>query len=127
LFSICDPIRILLAPAKEMSNRTRADLIGLALNSTRGCRAADRLLPHRGVEVLTGTSVQEATNDGVRLTSGEFARTRTIVWCVGVRPDPPTEATGLPTQKSRIIVDPTLAVPGHPEVFACADCAAYQT
>jgi NADH dehydrogenase len=87
-------------------------------------RVADGLLRRRGVEVLTGTSVQEATDDGVRLTNGEFARTRTIVWCVGVRPDPLTEATGLPTQKGRIVVDPTLAVPGHPGVFVCGDCAA---
>jgi NADH:quinone reductase (non-electrogenic) len=87
-------------------------------------RAANKLLRHRGVEVLTGTSVQEATAEGVRLTNGDFVRTRTIAWCVGVRPDPLTEATGLPTQKGRIVVDPTLSVPGHPEVFACGDCAA---
>ncbi|GAA3436873.1 NAD(P)/FAD-dependent oxidoreductase [Kutzneria kofuensis] len=87
-------------------------------------RAADELLRKRGVEVLTGTSVEEATAEGVRLTNGEFVPTRTLVWCVGVRPDPLTDATGLPTERGRIIVDATLAVPGHPEIFACGDCAA---
>jgi NADH dehydrogenase len=87
-------------------------------------RAADRLLRKRGVEVLTGTSVKEATAEGVYLTNGDLVPTRTLAWCVGVRPDPLTEATGLPTEKGRIVVDATLTVPGHPEIFACGDCAA---
>jgi NADH dehydrogenase len=87
-------------------------------------RAADKVLRERGVEVLMGTSVAEATAEGVRLTNGEFVPTRTLAWCVGVRPDPLTEATGLPTERGRVVVDATLAVPGHPEIFACGDCAA---
>jgi NADH dehydrogenase len=87
-------------------------------------RAADKVLRRRGVEVLMGTSVAEAMADGVRLTNGEFVPTRTLAWCVGVRPDPLTEATGLPTERGRLVVDATLAVPGHPEIFACGDCAA---
>jgi NADH dehydrogenase len=87
-------------------------------------RAADRVLRERGVEVRTETSVQEATSDGVRLTSGDFVPTRSLVWCVGVRPDPLVEEVGLPTLKGRLVVDPALAVPGHPEVFACGDAAA---
>jgi NADH dehydrogenase len=87
-------------------------------------RTADRVLRRRGVEVLTGTSVKEATSAGVQLTNGEFVRTRTIAWCVGVRPDPLAEATGQPMQRGRLVVDATLKVPGHPDVFACGDCAA---
>jgi NADH dehydrogenase len=87
-------------------------------------RAADRVLRDRGVEVLLETSVREATTDGVRLTTGDFVPTRSLVWCVGVRPDPLVEEIGLPTQKGRLMVDPTLVVPGHPEVFACGDAAA---
>jgi NADH dehydrogenase len=87
-------------------------------------KAADKLLRKRGVEVLTGTSVEEATAEGVRLTNGEFVPTRTLAWCVGVRPDPLTDATGLTTERGRIVVDATLAVPGHPEIFVCGDCAA---
>jgi NADH dehydrogenase len=87
-------------------------------------RVADRVLRQRGVEVRTRTSVNEATREGVRLTSGEFVPTRSLVWCVGVRPDPLVEQVGLATLKGRLVVDPTLAVPGHPEVFACGDAAA---
>ncbi|GAA1317274.1 NAD(P)/FAD-dependent oxidoreductase [Pseudonocardia xinjiangensis] len=87
-------------------------------------RAADRVLRRRGVEVRMGVSVREATRSGVHLTTGEFVPTRSLIWCVGVRPDPLVEDTGLPTQKGRLLVEPTLVVPGHPEVFACGDAAA---
>jgi NADH dehydrogenase len=92
--------------------------------ASRLSRAADRVLRHRGIDVQMGTSVAEATSDGVKLTSGEFVPSRTLVWCVGVRPDPLVEAAGLPTLKGRLVVEPTLEVPGHPEVLACGDAAA---
>ncbi|MEU6916658.1 FAD-dependent oxidoreductase [Streptomyces olindensis] len=85
---------------------------------------ADRVLRERGVDVRMGTSVKEATHDGVVLTDGEFVDTRTLVWCVGVRPDPLVESLGLPMEKGRLLVDPHLQVPGRPELFACGDVAA---
>ncbi|MFI1393551.1 NAD(P)/FAD-dependent oxidoreductase [Streptomyces sp. NPDC020681] len=85
---------------------------------------ADRVLRRRGVEVRTGTSVQEATSAGVLLDDGEFIGTRTLVWCVGVRPDPLVSDLGLPVERGRLLVEPHLAVAGHPEVFACGDAAA---
>jgi NADH dehydrogenase len=87
-------------------------------------RTADRVLRRRGVDVRMGTSVKEATHDGVLLTDGEFVDTRTLVWCVGVRPDPLVEGLGKPLERGRLLVDPYLQVPGHPEVFACGDAAA---
>ncbi|GKQ39462.1 NAD(P)/FAD-dependent oxidoreductase [Streptomyces sp. A012304] len=87
-------------------------------------RTADEALRGRGVEVRMGTSVKEATRDGVLLTDGEFVDTRTLVWCVGVRPDPLAESLGLPLERGRLLVEPTLQVPGRPEVFACGDAAA---
>ncbi|GAA4893652.1 NAD(P)/FAD-dependent oxidoreductase [Streptomyces coeruleoprunus] len=85
---------------------------------------ADRVLRDRGVEVRTGTSVKESTADGVQLDDGEFVRTRSLIWCVGVRPDPLVAALGLPVERGRLVVTPELAVPGHPDVFACGDAAA---
>ena len=87
-------------------------------------RTATEVLRSRGVEVRTGQSVEEATADGVRLTTGETVPTRTIAWCVGVRPDPLVSELGLPMEKGRLVVDEYLQVPGHPEVFACGDAAA---
>ncbi|WP_128382054.1 NAD(P)/FAD-dependent oxidoreductase [Streptomyces cavernae] len=87
-------------------------------------RTADRVLRQRGVDVRTGTSVAEATATGVRLSDGEFVDTRTLVWCVGVRPDPLVEGIGRPLDRGRLIVDPYMQVPGHSDVFACGDAAA---
>ncbi|WP_200303129.1 NAD(P)/FAD-dependent oxidoreductase [Streptomyces adelaidensis] len=87
-------------------------------------RTADRVLRQRGVDVRMGTSVKEATSTGVLLTDGEFVDTRTLVWCVGIRPDPLAESLGLPMERGRLLVEPTLHVPGRPEVFACGDAAA---
>ncbi|MFF5533358.1 NAD(P)/FAD-dependent oxidoreductase [Streptomyces cinerochromogenes] len=87
-------------------------------------RTADRVLRARGVDVRMGTSVKEATRDGVLLTDGEFVASRTLVWCVGVRPDPLVETVGQPLERGRLIVDPYLQLPGRTDVFACGDAAA---
>ncbi len=87
-------------------------------------RTAERVLTERGMEIHTKTTVSEATADGVRLSTGEFVRTRSLIWCVGVRPDPLVETIGLPTRKGRLAVDEFLNVPGRPELFACGDAAA---
>ncbi|MEE1927189.1 NAD(P)/FAD-dependent oxidoreductase [Streptomyces sp. TRM 70351] len=87
-------------------------------------RTADRVLRERGVDVRSGSSVKEATADGVLLDDGSFVGTRSLVWCVGVRPDPLVADLGLPTDQGRLCVDEYLAVPGHPEVLACGDAAA---
>ncbi|MGC4896835.1 NAD(P)/FAD-dependent oxidoreductase [Micromonospora sp. DT31] len=85
---------------------------------------ADRVLRRRGVDVRMGTSVSEATPDGVMLTDGEYVPTCSLIWCVGVRPDPFVAELGLRTEKGRLVVDGYLNVPGYPEVFACGDAAA---
>ncbi|MGW5667692.1 NAD(P)/FAD-dependent oxidoreductase [Micromonospora sp. NPDC003776] len=85
---------------------------------------AGRVLRERGVEVNLGVSVREATATGVRLTDGRSLATHSLIWCVGVRPDPLVQATGLPLDHGRLAVDEYLAVPGHPEILACGDAAA---
>jgi NADH:quinone reductase (non-electrogenic) len=90
----------------------------------RLARTADQVLTGRGVLVRTKTTVEQATGDGVKLSDGEFVPTRSLIWCVGVRPDPLVEALGLETNKGRLVVDEYLTVPGHPEIYACGDAAA---
>lgn len=87
-------------------------------------RTADRVLRQRGVEVLTETSIAEATESGVMLRTGEFVPTRSLIWCVGVRPDPLVDSLGLETKKGRLVVDESLNVPGYPHLYACGDAAA---
>ncbi|QSB13356.1 NAD(P)/FAD-dependent oxidoreductase [Natronosporangium hydrolyticum] len=90
----------------------------------RLARTATRVLARRGVEIRTETSVTEATEAGLVLSDGEQVPTRTLAWCVGVRPDPLVEALGLATEQGRVVVDEYLTVPGRPEVSAVGDTAA---
>ncbi|MEU8418105.1 NAD(P)/FAD-dependent oxidoreductase [Amycolatopsis japonica] len=85
---------------------------------------ADEVLRARGVEVLMKTSIEDAGQNGVTLTSGESVPTHTLVWCVGVRPDPLIEDLGLKTAKGRLVVTAQLNVPGRRDVYACGDAAA---
>jgi NADH:quinone reductase (non-electrogenic) len=92
--------------------------------SARLAHTADRVLRERGVELRMGVSVQEATDKGAWLTDGEFVPSRSLIWCVGVRPDPLVADLGLELAQGRLVVDEFLAVPGRPEMFACGDTAA---
>jgi NADH dehydrogenase len=83
-----------------------------------------RVLQDRGVDVRLETSVAEVTDNCVRLDDGAEIPARTVVWCVGVRPDPLVEALDLATEKGRLTVDDYLRVPGHDGVYAAGDVAA---
>ena len=87
-------------------------------------RTADRVLRRRGVEVRTGQTVTEARDDQVLLSTGENVPTRSLIWCVGVRPDRLVDELGLPTNRGRLVVDEFMSVPGLSDVYACGDCAA---
>jgi NADH dehydrogenase len=90
----------------------------------RLARASDRVLRERGVEIRLKDSVKEATADGVHLSDGDFVPTRSLIWCVGVRPDPLIDSLGLETKQGRLVVDEFLTVPGFPDVYAIGDAAA---
>ncbi|MCT2583384.1 NAD(P)/FAD-dependent oxidoreductase [Actinophytocola gossypii] len=85
---------------------------------------AQSVLERRGVDVRLKTSVSEVTQHCARLTDDTEIPTRTVVWCVGVRPDPLVEPLNLPTTKGRLNTDAYLQVPGQPKVFAAGDVAA---
>lgn len=102
----------------DLADRILPDL------ETRMSRTADAVLRARGVDVRTGVSVEKATSEGVLLTDGEFVATRSLIWCVGVRPDPLVDDLGLRTERGRLVVDEYLTVPGHPDVYAVGDAAA---
>ncbi|MGY1730829.1 NAD(P)/FAD-dependent oxidoreductase [Geodermatophilus sp. SYSU D01045] len=115
-------------------DRTRAEevrwvLVDLApavlpeLGPELGRRALD-VLARRGVDVRLRTSVVSADEDAVVLTDGETIPTRTLVWGAGVVAHPLVGRLGLPLRRGRLAVDPDLAVPGAPGVWAAGDAAA---
>ncbi len=87
-------------------------------------RTAERVLRRRGVEVRTGQSVAEAVRGAVKLSTGENVPTCSLIWCVGVRPDPLVDVLDLATDRGRLAVDEFMSVPGAPDIYACGDCAA---
>ena len=85
--------------------------------------AAGRL-ESRKVELRLGTPVSRVGPDWVELDGGERIGTETIVWTGGVRGAEGPKSWGLPmTGSGQIEVEPTLAVPGCPGVWAAGDLA----
>jgi NADH dehydrogenase len=79
---------------------------------------------HFGVTVRTGARVARVTPEAVILADGEIIATRTVIWAAGVRAGPVAAHLGLPTGRSgRLRVEPTLQVPGYPQIFAAGDIA----
>lgn len=77
-----------------------------------------------GVEVRLETMVERVDPAGVQLHSGDRIPARTVVWAAGVRGENLGVRLVLATGRSgRIPVDETLAVPGHPGVYAIGDLA----
>jgi NADH dehydrogenase len=87
-------------------------------------KTAERVLRRRGVEVLTGISIAEASDGFVQLTTGEKVPTHTLIWCVGVRAVPLVDGLDLKTSRGRLVVDEFMTVPGAADIYACGDCAA---
>ncbi len=81
-------------------------------------------LQHMGMDVQLNSVVQEVTPVCVRLRDGTVIPTETVVWTAGVRGEAPYENWNLTGRKNgQVEVQPTLQVPGHPEVFAIGDLA----
>jgi len=79
----------------------------------------------RGIDIRTGTTLEEVTPEAVRLSDGELVPSHTVVWTAGVRPTPVVAELGLPLDETgRIRTEPTLRVEGHQHVWAIGDAAA---
>ena len=84
---------------------------------------AVRDLEALGVQVWTNSPVTRIDADGVDL-GRERIRTATALWAAGVLPSRLGATLGVPLDpQGRVLVDPDLSVPGHPEVFVIGDQA----
>ena len=92
---------------------------------------ARQSLQRLGVEVLTGALVQHIAPDHIVYTHGQetfILPTRTVVWAAGVRAAPLAttlaQRTNTPTDRlGRLIVQPDLSLPDHPNLFVIGDMA----
>ncbi len=86
---------------------------------------ARRQLEELGVEVRLGTRVEDIDGRGVRL-DGELIEAGTVLWTAGVQARPIAQALGTELDSSgRVLVEQDCSIPGHPEVFAIGDIAAF--
>jgi len=82
-------------------------------------------LRSRGIEIRLGTTLDAITEETATLSDGEVVPTRSVVWTAGVKPSPVIARMGLPLNETgRIVVDKTLRVQGHDDVWAIGDGAA---
>jgi NADH:ubiquinone reductase (H+-translocating) len=93
--------------------------------------AAHRTLERLGVTLRTGAFVTDVRRDCVTIREGERAQTiptRTVLWAAGVLASPlgrilAHKAGATLDKAGRVIVEPDLTVPGHPEIFVIGDLA----
>ena len=85
--------------------------------------SAERQLKQMGVEVRTNALVTNIEQDSVSV-GKEKIPAAVILWGAGVAASPLGRMLGVPTDKAgRVIVQPDLSIPGHPEVFVAGDLA----
>ncbi len=97
--------------------------------STKAAAALARL----GVTVQTGSLVTDIQGDTVSIRTGDRTtqvQAKTILWAAGMRASPLGKLlagrTGCPLDRAgRVLVQPDLTVPGHPEIFVIGDLAAF--
>jgi NADH dehydrogenase len=88
---------------------------------------AQRELEELGVEVRVNARVTDIGPDFVKVGDERIA-SHAVFWAAGNAPSPLGRDLGAPLDRGgRVIVNPDLSVPGHPEVFVVGDLAAMTT
>jgi NADH dehydrogenase len=87
-------------------------------------RSAEEQLRHLGVEVQTSALVTRVEPGAVEIGETKLPAA-VILWAAGVAASPLGKKLGAPLDRAgRVLVNPDLSVPGHPEVFVIGDLAA---
>ncbi|HEY5354321.1 MAG TPA: NAD(P)/FAD-dependent oxidoreductase [Streptosporangiaceae bacterium] len=85
--------------------------------------AAAAGLRARGVEIRSGAEVTDVDEDGLTMAGGDRIDAVTVVWAAGVRANALAAALPVTGSHGRVVVDPTLQIPRHPEIFVVGDMA----
>jgi NADH:ubiquinone reductase (H+-translocating) len=110
-----EEVRVVLVHARDRILPELSESLG---------RYAQRRMEARGVEFRLNARLTDARPGVVVFSDGEVPA-ETLVWTAGTAPNPLSKS--LPLEKDKrgaLIVDATLAVPGHAGVWALGDCAA---
>jgi NADH:ubiquinone reductase (H+-translocating) len=77
-----------------------------------------------GVSVLLNSRASMATHEGLRLQDGTFMPAGTVVCTIGTTTQKLVERMTLPKQNGRLLTEPDMSLPGHPNLWAFGDCGA---
>lgn len=98
-----------------------------AVGATIGAQAGgviETALSSLDVETRLGVRVASVEAAGVRLSSGEFIASQTVIWCAGLRASRLAENfPGARDRLGRLLVDPFMRVADLPGIFAAGDVA----
>lgn len=90
--------------------------------------AAERILKQKGVEVRISTSVEYFDGQVLQLAGGESIPSNSLVWAAGVRGEALLQELGVETSpQGRVLVEPTLQIPGHPGAYVIGDAAHFES
>ncbi len=86
-----------------------------------------KFLSDRGVEILTGTAVQEVSEKEILFKDGRKLPYDLIIWTAGVKPNSLLEKLDIPKVKGWLKVDSYLRVEGMDDVFAVGDTVYFES
>ncbi len=110
-----EDVRVVLVHSRERILPELSESLG---------RYAQTRMEARGVEFRLNTRLTDVRPGVVMLSDGEVP-SETLIWTAGTAPNPLSKS--LPIEKDKrgaVVVDSTLAVPGHAGIWALGDCAA---
>ena len=85
---------------------------------------AQESMAERGVTFRLNCRLSDYREGVVVMSDGEV-RARTLVWTAGTAPNPLLKTLGLETdRRGAVVVESSMAVAGHPGIWAVGDCAA---
>ncbi|RQP26052.1 NAD(P)/FAD-dependent oxidoreductase [Piscinibacter terrae] len=110
--------RVLGAFVPQLSQKAREQLTKLGVDVRTGCK----------VTAIDGDGVTYETRDG-DTTRAQYLPSRTVIWAAGVAGSPlgralAANAGATLDRAGRVVVEPDLTVPGHPEISVIGDLAA---
>src|SRR5262249_13816088 len=81
-------------------------------------------LERLGVEVRLNARGRLSDERGVRVGESERIEAHTVLWAAGVAASPLARSLGVPLDRAgRVLVEPDLTIPNHPEVYVVGDLA----
>jgi NADH dehydrogenase len=91
------------------------------------CEATKDILSKKNIEVRLNVQVADFNGEQLMLKGGETIQTQTVIWAAGVKAIDLLDRLNIQQDRlSRAIVNKTLQLPDHPEVFVIGDAAHFE-